>query len=402
MKILFAHDRLGAHGGAETNLRHTARELKIRGHTLGLLHGPGTGRGEGDWREIFFERFPLSAGSADIATEVALDTFQPDIVYAHSLSDSPVLAALARAGVPRVRMVHDHQPFCLRGCKYPPWTRRPCARALSPFCVFPCGASVARDRSGGWPFQWVSYSERKSALALTRGFHRVIVASGYMRDELLRNGFDPARIEIHAPVPPLSTDDMDATASARVPHRIIFAGQLVRGKGVDVLLESLALVHARFECIVAGDGHHREHCEALSGQLGLDDRVKFLGYVPPEQLDPHYRESAIAVVSSVWPEPFGLAGLEAMRHGLPIVAFDTGGIREWLRDGESGFVAPWMDRVAFAARIELLLRDPEIARRLGEHGRALATTRFDFSRYISGLETLFARVAAEHRCKVAA
>jgi len=91
-----------------------------------------------------------------------------------------------------------------------------------------------------------------------------------------------------------------------------------------------------------------------------------------------------------------------MRHGLPVVAFDTGGIREWLRDGESGFVAPWMDHVALAARIGLLLRDPELARRFGAHGRAIVAAHFDFSRYISGLETLFARTVAERACAIAA
>ena len=88
--------------------------------------------------------------------------------------------------------------------------------------------------------------------------------------------------------------------------------------------------------------------------------------------------------------------------GLPVVAFDTGGIREWLRDGESGFVAPWMDRVAYAARVQRLLHDPELARRLGAHGRAFAAARFDFSSYVSGLEALFARVAAEDERKAAA
>src|SRR5260221_297471 len=184
MRILFVHDRFGAHGGAETNIRHTALELNRRGHTLGLLHGPSTGREEEAWCRIFSERFVLADGDpTGLDATLALVTFQPDVVYVHNLSDPAALAAIARTGRPRVRMVHDHQPFCLRGCKYPPWTRRACPRALSPFCVFPCGASVARNRSSRWPFKWVSYSERKSALALTLAFHRVIVASRYMRDE---------------------------------------------------------------------------------------------------------------------------------------------------------------------------------------------------------------------------
>jgi len=101
----------------------------------------------------------------------------------------------------------------------------------------------------------------------------------------------------------------------------------------------------------------------------------------------------VVVVSSVWPEPFGAVGLEGMRYGLPVVAFDAGGIKEWLIDGCNGFLIPWMDRAAFAAKVEQLLRDKPLARELGEHGRRAIAEHYEFSKYIDGLEELFERVA---------
>jgi len=86
-----------------------------------------------------------------------------------------------------------------------------------------------------------------------------------------------------------------------------------------------------------------------------------------------------------------------MRCGLPVVAFDAGGIREWLLDGVNGFLVPWMDRSAFAARLDALLRDKTLARSLGENGRALVDERFNFASYIDGLEGLFTRVAKAER-----
>ena len=59
MKLLFVHERFGALAGAEANILATARELKQRGHTVGVLHGPGTGKGEQLWRETFTHAFPL-------------------------------------------------------------------------------------------------------------------------------------------------------------------------------------------------------------------------------------------------------------------------------------------------------------------------------------------------------
>jgi glycosyltransferase involved in cell wall biosynthesis len=77
---------------------------------------------------------------------------------------------------------------------------------------------------------------------------------------------------------------------------------------------------------------------------------------------------------------------------LPVVAFDVGGVNEWLVDGYNGFLVPWMDRRAFAQRLEKLLRDKPLARRLGERGLELVSTRFDFSSYISNLERIFRRL----------
>lgn len=397
MKLLFVHDRLGAHGGAESNLRHTAGALRQRGHELVLLHGPGTGRDEAEWRGLFTRCLPGGSGEAVAA---ALTGFQPDLVYLHNLAALEPLAALARSPVPVVRMVHDHQLYCLRGCKYPAWSRRPCPRALSPFCVFPCGGSLRREHGAWLPLRWVSYADKKRELELNRGFHRLLVASAAMRGELLRNGIAPEKIEICAPVPPAVAEPFAALPADGLP-RIVYAGQIVRGKGVDVLLESLARVPVPFECVIIGEGHHRLYCEDLARRLGLADRVHFTGFLPPAGLAGHYRGARLAVVSSVWPEPFGLAGLEAMRHGLPVVAFATGGVGEWLHDGVNGYLVPWMDRAAMAARVTELLQDAGRARRLGEQGLALAAGRFDFTRYIDRLEHLFA-AAAHHLGGVAA
>ncbi len=392
MRLLFVHERFGALGGAEVNVLLTARELSARGHTVGLLHGPATGREEAAWRETFPARFSLAGASSAIdALDGALQQFQPDVAFVHKLADLDVVAALAAQPVPVARMVHDHDLCCLRRYKYHPLSRRICTRALSPYCVFPCGATLARDPERRLTFRWISYGAKRRELALNRRFQRVIVATDYMKQELMRNGFAGDAIETHAPVPRPAATAFQSTFGPR--NLIVYAGQVIRGKGVDVLLEALARVREPFECVVLGDGNHRAHCEDLSHRLGLAGRVRFAGFVPPEEIPGFYREATLAVMSSVWPEPFGAVGLEAMRCGLPVVAFDAGGIREWLVDGWNGFLVPWMDRAGYADRVERLLRDKPLARQLGEHGRTWAGERFGFANYVTGLENLFRRLA---------
>ena len=391
MKVLFVHDRLGFFGGAESNIYGVAQALREGGHDVGILHGPGTGQGEDRWRQIFARRFPLGGKGKCRAIQAALWEFEPDVIYVHKIADLEVLEMITGCGVPAARMVHDHDMYCMRSYKYDWWSRRICTRPASLYCVLRCGACLARNRGGLWPLRWVSYRRKRQEIALNRRFSTLVVASEYMKQELLRNGFDAAQIRIHAPVPRAAEVRGGSSFSSR--NLIVYSGQIIRGKGVDALLRALSQVTAPFECVILGDGNHRAYCERLAKELGLANNVQFAGFVPQDQLRRYFAEASVAVMSSVWPEPFGAAGLEAMRHGLPVVAFDAGAIKEWLIDGVNGFVAPWMDTAAFAARVDALLENKALARQLGENARGAVNEHFEFSKYISDLEGLLANVA---------
>ena len=393
MKLLYVHERFGALAGAEANAHITATELGKRGHDIGILHGPATGKNEAGWKTTFPFRAPLGEGDNSAIVKKALADFSPDAVYVHKMADLSVIQTLVESGVPLLRMVHDHDIYCMRSYKYNYFTRAICTRPATPHCIFPCLASVVKKSGGGFPLKWVSYSEKKREIALNRRFDRMVVVTTYMRDELLNNGFDAKRIEIHAPVPRMGDPNLRSSFSDR--NLIIYAGQIIRGKGVDVLLEALAQVKTKFECVILGDGNHKAFCEELSKKLNLADRVTFKGFVPQEELKNYYRECSVVALSSLWPEPIATIGLEVMRYALPVVAFDAGGIKDWLLDGQNGFLVPWIDRTKFAARIDQLLNDKPLAKKLGEAGLKLVSERYDFETYIGDLEKMFQNVIAQ-------
>src|SRR5882672_11484605 len=114
MKVLFVHDRFGAFAGAESNILATAGALKLRGHTVSILHGPSTGKGLSAWSDTFAQRFPLVPDDSTATAQAALDVFQPDVIYIHNLADFAAIETLLDSGVPLVRMVHDHDLYCMR------------------------------------------------------------------------------------------------------------------------------------------------------------------------------------------------------------------------------------------------------------------------------------------------
>src|SRR5579864_5571629 len=196
MKLLFVHQKLGEFGGAEANIRLSAAELRSRGYKLGLLYREGTGRNESQWREIFTDCFALPGSDEAGFVRSVVQRFAPSLIYLHHVSDLEVLQSLLDSGLPVVRMVHDHSLYCMRGYKYDYLTRRICTRPLSPFCLFPCLASIGRNSSGGFPLKWVSYADKKREIALNQRCQRFVVYSDYLKKELVRNGFEAARIDV--------------------------------------------------------------------------------------------------------------------------------------------------------------------------------------------------------------
>lgn len=392
MRLLFVHQYLGALGGAETDVLLTAGKLRHRRHEVNLLHVESTGADEQNWWRAFGRCLPAPASGPSARPHLAalLEKLRPEVIYLNSLSRLDLLEGLVESGLPIIRRVHDHQMYCMRGYKYNYFTRAICTRPASGRCLFPCLAFLGRNPAGGFPVRWVSYADKKKEIQLNRQCRRFIVYSQHQKTELVRNGFDAAKIDIHVPIRCWGAAGPVSPLDSR--NLVLFAGQIIRGKGVDLLLRTLPRLRVPFQCAIVGDGNHRAYCERLCRRLGLGDRVKFHGFVPHQRIHEYFLQASVLVIPSVWPEPFALVGQEAARYGLPVVAFDSGGISEWLHDGENGFVVPWMDTRRLAERIEQVLRDKPLARALGQRGMEKVNHHYDAGRQISSLEEIFRQV----------
>ncbi len=389
-KILLVHETFGRLAGAEQNILVTAPRLREE-FALACLTWKRSGKDEASFESLFPEAVSVDFDGPPAAVrrevEQAVTRLNPDLIYVHKCVAIPVLEALVASGRPLVRMEHDHDIYCMRSYKYFPWNRRICMKKAGPCCLFPCLASIKRDRTRRWGVQWVSYRRQMRCLELSRQFTAQFVVTRYMREELIRQGFPPDRILIFPPIPAPAVTTFSSSFSER--NLIVFAGQIIRGKGLDVLLRALALCRSPFELAVLGSGSHQAYCEGLSRELKLQDRVRFHGFVSFDKMADIYREATLVAVPSVWPEPIATIGLEVLRYGLPVVGFDAGGIRDWLRDGETGYLVPWMDVPAMAARIDELLADKDKARRLGAQGREFVNRAYAFDPYMARMKSVF-------------
>ena len=145
-----------------------------------------------------------------------------------------------------------------------------------------------------------------------------------------------------------------------------------------------------FDANIIGAGNAEVGLKSQAESLGLSDRVRFLGWAPNDELDAHYNAARVVVVPSRWPEPFGMVGLEAMMHGRPVVAFNVGGIPDWLDHEVTGLLAPEQDSVAFAAALDRMLTEHDTAISMGKAAFDRVSNVFGFGPYMEKLESTLA------------
>lgn len=304
-----------------------------------------------------------------------------DLAVVHKIADPERLEKLlARYGDRLALYVHDHDYYCPRTYRYTPLGRKNCERAYS---MIRCGACAMATSPRRWQRGFFGELAARTVrcrklIELLKKVPRAAVLSGFMRDNLIANGFDPARITVIPP--PVSIPGELPPRPDNNPPRLLFTGQLIRGKGVDMLLRALPLVQEPFHLMIAGEGNQKAELERLAASLGMADKVTFAGWVDdPGKL---VMESDIAVLPFFWQEPFGLVGPEALARELPVVAFRTGGVDEWLRDGENGFAVPPRDVKGFAAAVDRLLADEGLRRDFGANGRKFVRERFSGAEFV--------------------
>ena len=206
-----------------------------------------------------------------------------------------------------------------------------------------------------------------------------------MREELLSNGFPAAKVHILPPVVRIPTSHAPLSLPAK-PH-VVYVGQLIRGKGADLLLQALRYVTGDYTVTLVGTGNAHDRLVDLSRRLGVADRVHFQGWVDHAQLDTYYSAATVVAVPSRWPEPFGMVGLEAMQYGRAVVAFNVGGIADWLQHDHTGFLVPEQDVEAFGHALQRLISSPALAARLGRQAYAYVRHHYNFSHYLDQLES---------------
>ncbi|HYP38960.1 MAG TPA: glycosyltransferase family 4 protein [Chloroflexia bacterium] len=171
---------------------------------------------------------------------------------------------------------------------------------------------------------------------------------------------------------------------------LLYAGRLVRWKGVEYLIKALPLVAPKSTVLwIAGEGTYEGTLRELAERLGVAGRVRFLGKVEQDELAALYRSCAMLVATSFVNETFGMALCEAMACGTAVVASNFGGFKEVVEAGVTGLLARPQDQGDLAQKINSLLANPAMAREMGRAGRERVLTTFSWEAVADRLEEVY-------------
>ncbi|BCJ69909.1 glycosyltransferase family 4 protein [Polymorphospora rubra] len=272
------------------------------------------------------------------------------------------------------------------------WLVAHTAVSLSEHLDLPLVTTIHATEAGrhqGWLPEEMNRSIHSMEWWLSQESDRVIVCSGYMRDEVTslfdvpagRVDVVPNGVETHRWQVPASAVTAARQRFAGDGPLVTFAGRLVYEKGVQHLIAGLPKLkeqHPGLRVVIAGDGPYRQELENDIDRLGLRDTVSFPGFLGGVELPAMMAASDCFAVPSIY-EPFGMVALEGAAAGVPLAVAATGGLAEIIEPGVNGMTFAPKDPHGLADAVSSLLSDGDRARRLAREARTMVHDRYGWS-----------------------
>jgi glycosyltransferase involved in cell wall biosynthesis len=354
LKVVHIVDHLGAVGGVRTYLEVLLPALAERGIESLVVTA--------DEVEATFAGAPVSlvpgieADGAALSAmarrrlSAAVASAAPDVVYVH-VASSPEVAREAIALAPRVLVyAHDYGLVCPGNGRYLNRSAAFCEEGLGTHCLWRAYTERTMNRR---PDRVVRAYRRAGAWRrVLPELPAVLVASPFMARQLVAGGAREESVTVvsYPVLVPAGGGGGESGAD------VLYVGRVIATKGVDVLLQAVAALPG-VTLAIAGDGPDKPGLESLAAELGIVDRVDFVGWVSSERRLELFRASRVLAFPARWQEPFGLVGVEALAAGLPVVASEVGGIPHWLEEGQGGLLVPPGDPGALAGALGRVLGD---------------------------------------------
>ncbi len=236
-----------------------------------------------------------------------------------------------------------------------------------------------------------SYGTNSLLLQTLENADWITASSKAIRDELIQ--LNP-EIEDYSSViyPSLEKPGIEPVPVSFLPPVLLCFGRVVNEKGFDLAIEAVSLISKKYpqiKLIIAGDGPAKDELIKKTKKLGIENNVDFLGWINPDEIPNIINKSSIVIVPSRWKEAFGQVALQAMQMGRPVIAANTGGLKEIIENKVNGILVEKENPSAIADTVTFLIQNKEDAINLGLNGKKTAQDKFSWNNNINSFNNLY-------------
>ncbi len=380
MNILFVNDLISVEGGGiAAMIRELAPPLSRLGHRCFILCGeqdPTIPEGiMACYSSPSVNRDSLVNTHTRKFIKEIINQNNIDVIHINNINNIEVIKTLTSLA-PSVFHIHNYSYWCPGNDLFHSKTNTNCTLTVGLHCYSKAYTHKCNNRHPKRLFSSIRRTHDRKKIQPR--FLRTIVSSQYLYARACEAGIPPEQISI---VPyAVNTDRFIATANTintDSTSHILYVGRLAKSKGIDYLLDAYEnLPDNKPDLVIVGDGYYRPHLEHRARLSKTKDRIHFVGWKSDNELAQLYRDCNMLVVPSIWQEVFGIIGLEAMATAKPVVAFDVGGISQWLEHNITGLLVPPKSVWDLRDAIKFLLDHPHIAGAMGSTGRSVAVNKY--------------------------
>jgi glycosyltransferase involved in cell wall biosynthesis len=380
-------DALDAVGGVRTYLEGLLPALESRGIESVVFTADETDSCAGvpcvHVAAVGCDRARLDRREREELVHELLDA-KADVAYAHVTRSADILDTVSEH-MPTIFYAHDYYSVCPGSMRYLQRSERFCTEGVGLRCFWRAHTERSTSRRPDRIFR--AYTRVKGWESTWPRLARVFVASQFVGDVLVADGVPAGSLRVL----PYFVGSPRAGIEPGREVDVAFIGRLVAPKGAHVLLRALTELDG-VSAVIAGDGPDRARLEALARELGLERRVRFEGWISTTDRETLLASARVVAIPSLWDEPFGIVGIEALAAGVPVVASAVGGIPSWLEDGVCGVLVRRGDASGLAAALGDVLFDDQKRATLASGARDVAS-RFSVERH---MELLLPELRAVH------
>jgi glycosyltransferase involved in cell wall biosynthesis len=280
----------------------------------------------------------------------------------------------------RIDVIHSNELFQLCSLS----AARAAKKKKVPFILTQHGHKKPLNKAIWLPYWLVEKTMGKHVMNCAQ---KIIALTSDVEQYLVKNGVPQTKVEVVSTGVPTELYSPDIPSAlpnygiAQKDNVILFVGRLVENKGIVYLIESFKMVKEAVDnakLVVVGTGILEQNLKQLVRKLDLEAEVVFLGQVPQQSMPQIYSGASVFVLPTIYKEPFGIAAVEALSSGVPVIASNIDGLRVIVKDGEVGYLVQPKDVAGLASNIIKVLTTGGLRAQLSRNARQRALEEFSW------------------------